>query len=179
MTDIIEKAREFAEVAHANQNYGHNPYTRHLEDVVRVLRRFGYDDETTLASGYLHDVGEDCVDGLKNVSAIFPDHVYQIVRFCTDEEGPNRRIRKQLTYARMAREIANWQSNPSRTPWTLNAIRVKVADRYANVACCANGKDLDRLQMYRKDHSEFFRTLHVEGACHHRMWDDIRHNLFG
>jgi (p)ppGpp synthase/HD superfamily hydrolase len=58
----VRLAAEFAGQAHAGQvrkGADRLPYFVHLEAVVSILARHGYDDETTLAAGYLHDVLED------------------------------------------------------------------------------------------------------------------------
>jgi guanosine-3',5'-bis(diphosphate) 3'-pyrophosphohydrolase len=53
---LIDEARYFAIAAHGNQMYEDLPYYYHLEEVVEVLREFGYTEDKYIISGYLHDV---------------------------------------------------------------------------------------------------------------------------
>ena len=54
-----KEARMVAVKAHSNQSYDDIfPYEKHLDDVVDVLKRFGFSGKYIVA-GYLHDTMED------------------------------------------------------------------------------------------------------------------------
>jgi (p)ppGpp synthase/HD superfamily hydrolase len=67
-TDIIKRAKELAFKMHnepsKEQRYGSAPYSKHLEDVVTIAKRYLYyleeeEREIVLAVCYLHDIVED------------------------------------------------------------------------------------------------------------------------
>ncbi len=49
----------WAQEFHRNQKYGNEPYTKHLEDVIAVLKRFGIKSSCVLVEAWLHDAVED------------------------------------------------------------------------------------------------------------------------
>lgn len=57
---VVKDAEYFAGLHHADQKYGDRPYTYHLGGVVAILRRWGA-DWPFLATGWLHDIIEDCL----------------------------------------------------------------------------------------------------------------------
>jgi len=129
------KAQNLAEKAHRGQKYGNGPYTDHLDEVVRALKSGGYGDEASRAAAYLHDVLEDTATTSEELLAAgFDSDVVKAVEFCSDEEGPNRKTRKHLTYARMAslRDALVATASPWEYKYVVLGIQVKVADRLAN-----------------------------------------------
>lgn len=59
--NLVEKAKEFATLAHEGQYRwdGVTPYITHPEKVVNLLKGMGISDENMLAAAWLHDVLED------------------------------------------------------------------------------------------------------------------------
>lgn len=159
----LEEVRRFAVTAHAGQKYGNQPYIVHLDETVEILKEFGYTQ--SMAAGYLHDTIEDTSVTFHELKNKFGSDVANIVAFCSDEPGENRRERKCNTYRRMKRDIA------SRQRWIENAVCVKLADRIANVrASRRNNPSL--LQMYRREYNDFKKALYVPGVATN-MWREL------
>lgn len=143
--DILAAAKSYATLHHVirkGQLYGNVPYTHHLDQADRVLIRF---DETRLfmrVAIWLHDVVEDTDVKLRDIEENFGDEVALLVGAVTSEEGPSRRVRNALTYPKI------------RAAGT-NAVRLKLADRIANVE---NGGG--SVAMYAREYSDFRHALH-------------------
>lgn len=135
MTDLVTQAERFASERHASQTYGERPYTYHLACVVRVLVRFGVEDDELIAAAWLHDVIEDTDTRYEDVAAAHGERVAEIVWALTDGDGATRAERKAHAYRKIR--------------VTPGAAVVKVADRIAN--CEEAGK----LSMYRNEHPTF------------------------
>ncbi len=151
---IYKEARMVAVKAHSNQSYDDIfPYEKHLDDVVDVLKRYGFSGKYIVA-GYLHDSIED--DGLshKDIKRHFGLEVAEMVYCVTDELGRDRNEKKTKTLPKTA-------SNP-------DAIVLKLADRIANVE--HGGK----VGMYANEYGEFKKALY-HNTPHDglKMWDDL------
>ncbi len=152
------EARMVADKAHGEQPYDEMfPYTKHLDDVVGVLKEFGYSGKYVVA-GYLHDVIEDTGVSYNDIKHHFGVEVAEIVFCVTDELGRNRKERKEKTLPKTA-------SNP-------DAIIVKLADRIANV------RHGGKVKMYSKEHSEFKSFLYTPGHCD-ELWSSLESEIFG
>ena len=172
------KARDFALQAHGDQKYGADkPYVVHLDDVAAVLERFGYTSQDVQDSAFLHDVLEDTSVKADELEQMFGSDVVSIVKFCTDEKGASRRIRKGLTYARMQADIALHHFEGGKD-WIDDAIRVKLADRIANIQASLRGDKPDLWHMYAKERVAFGQALFVSGVCD-PMWDEYEFLLRG
>jgi len=137
---IYKEARMVAVKAHSNQDYdGLFPYEKHTDDVVDVLKRFGYSGKYIVA-GYLHDVMEDNGISFTKIARHFGYDVAEMVYCVTDELGRDREEKKRKTLPKTA-------SNP-------DAIILKLADRIANIE---HGGKLD---MYRKEYAKFKDALY-------------------
>ena len=144
-----EQVRAFAAGVHADDRYGDDPYTVHLDAVVAILRDFGYDSDYLLSAGYLHDSIEDTDTTADDLRAFGVSEVVVLaVMFLTDAEGHNRKTRKANTYARVKAHRASGGE----------AVRigtiVKWADRLANVRA-AKASRPKLLRMYRKEDRDF------------------------
>jgi (p)ppGpp synthase/HD superfamily hydrolase len=134
-----KEARMVAVKAHSNQSYDEVfPYEKHLDDVVDVLKRFGYSGKYIVA-GYLHDSPEDGAISYNDIKRHFGFDVAEMVYCVTDELGRNREEKKKKTLPKTA-------SNP-------DAIILKLADRIANIE---HGGKID---MYAKEYEEFKGAL--------------------
>ena len=134
-----KEARMVAVVAHSNQRYDEIfPYEKHLDDVVDILKRFGFSGKY-IVGGYLHDTMEDDALSYNKIKRHFGVEVAEMVYCVTDELGRNRKEKKAKTLPKTA-------SNPS-------AIVIKLADRIANME---HGGKLD---MYVEEHQEFKNAL--------------------
>jgi (p)ppGpp synthase/HD superfamily hydrolase len=134
-----KEARMVSIQAHGNQTYDDVfPYSKHLDDVVDVLKRFGFSGKYIVA-GYLHDIIEDTALSYNKVKKHFGPEVAEMVYCVTDELGRNRAEKKEKTLPKTA-------SNA-------DAIIVKLADRIANIE--QGGK----INMYREEYDVFHQFL--------------------
>ncbi len=167
-------AREYARLAHKGQTYGEFDYTKHLSDVVTILRNFGYDDEFTLACGWLHDVVEDTDNDIYDVEIAFGPKMAATVKFLTDAKGQTRRLRKRETYADVFRYIVSWEDDPLNKSYehpVVHGMRVKLADRLANVQSCIDSKNMGLYRMYQKE-CEVFRLAYFSCGVCDDMWKE-------
>jgi (p)ppGpp synthase/HD superfamily hydrolase len=151
MHEQIKKAMTFAQQKHAAQSYDQYPYFKHLEDVYKVLLRFGFsedkiEDRDILVAGILHDSLEDTETSYKDLKKEFSYEVAEIVYCDTDELGRNRKEKHEKTYPKT-------RSNP-------NSVIIKVADRIANIEHSLVEKSTF-IEMYRKEHEEFQKALRI------------------
>ncbi len=129
MSELVERARVFAEKAHKGQtrlNKDKLPLVTHLEEVVSLVRESGGSDEE-LAAAWLHDVVEDTPVLLTEVAKNFGDKVANIVFGLTDPphfSGLHTLERKTAQAERM-RYLSD------------SVKRVKIADQTSNVRSVA------------------------------------------
>jgi (p)ppGpp synthase/HD superfamily hydrolase len=149
---LYKEARMVAVKAHSNQSYDEIfPYEKHLDDVVDVLKRYGFSGKYIVA-GYLHDVFEDTGISINRIRVYFGDEVFEMVCCVTDEFGRNRKEKKEKTLPKTA-------SNP-------DAIILKLADRIANIE---HGGKVD---MYAKEYQEFKGALYLNTPSDGKaMWE--------
>lgn len=134
-----KEARMVGVKAHSNQPYDDIfPYEKHLDDVVDVLKRFGFSGMYIIA-GFLHDTVEDDAISYNDIKNHFGIEVAEMVYCVTDELGRNRDEKKRKTLPKTA-------SNP-------DAIILKLADRIANV------EHAGKIDMYAKEYKEFKNAL--------------------
>jgi len=138
--------------AHSNQSYDDvYPYEKHLDDVVDVLKKFGYSGKY-IVSGFLHDILEDTGFSYNDLKKHFGVEIAEIVYCVTDELGRNRVERKEKTLPKTA-------GNP-------DAIILKLADRIANIE---HGGKID---MYAKEYSQFKGVLFLNTPADAKeMWN--------
>lgn len=163
--ELLKRAEEVAEKAHAGQQYGEFPYTYHLFRTHDVLERFGFLPENpdpakrklaqrlTLAA-ILHDTLEDTDLTYQELRDDFGKEVADLVFAVTNEPGANRKERFAKTYPKI-------RANP-------DAVVLKLADRIANVIHALQANP-DILDMYRREWPVFERELRTEGE-HDDMW---------
>lgn len=125
MTNLIQRAREFATCAHQGQRrkYTGNPYIEHPEAVAGWVTRAGLGPEA-IAAAWLHDVVEDCGVRPFLIDAYFGSRVAKLVAMLTDTarlEDGNRAARKAIECRRLAKASPDAQS-------------VKLADLIDNTA---------------------------------------------
>jgi len=147
-----KEARMVAVKLHASQSYDEiYPYEKHLDDVVEVLKRFGFSGRFIIA-GYLHDSIEDGAISYNKIKRHFGLEIAEMVYCVTDELGRDRKEKKAKTLPKTA-------SNA-------DAIILKLADRIANIE---HGGKID---MYAAEYKEFKGTLYLNTpASAIKMWD--------
>lgn len=134
-----KEARMVAVKAHSNQSYDEIfPYEKHIDDVVDVLKRFGFSGKY-IVGGYLHDAIEDDGISFNDIKKHFGVEVAEMVYCVTDELGRNRKEKKAKTLPKTA-------SNS-------DAIILKLGDRIANIE---HGGKID---MYAEEYGEFKGAL--------------------
>jgi (p)ppGpp synthase/HD superfamily hydrolase len=158
------RAYNYAAKMHASQTYGDLPYIKHLESVFLILEGHGYhDDIPLLTAALLHDSLEDTETTEDDLRALFGDEVTGLVVLVTDRQGKNRKERHERTYP-LIRGNAR-------------ATALKLSDRLANVTNCwvnrEEPKSKGLLAMYKKEHPEFARFLHVQGDGNESLWKCI------
>jgi len=107
--NVEEKAKTFATAAHKSINqkrkYNNEPYIKHCEEVVSILKAVGITDEEVLAAAWLHDVVEDTNVKLEDLQGEFPPLTVLLVEQLTDAFNDtsigNRAFRKSLENKRL------------------------------------------------------------------------------
>ena len=117
--ELLEEAKMFAIRAHGTQDYDGFPYHKHLKDVVKVLKDFGYGNKYQIC-GWLHDAIEDTATSHADLKKHFGIWVAETVYDVTDELGRNRLERKEKTLPKTAKNN--------------DAIILKLADRICNLS---------------------------------------------
>ena len=160
---VVMDAMQFARALHYGQKYGDRPYIGHCRDVVMVLIQYG-DGGNVLAAAWLHDILEDCTLTTSDnfyFANHFPQEVQEIVRAVTCGPGKDRAEKWTETYPRiMACENRGFA-----------AVKVKLADRIANVRECIKNSD-KRLEMYRLEYPAFREALWIP-LYYSCMWDEL------
>lgn len=155
MDELEKKAFDWAKEFHRNQKYGNKPYTKHLEDVVAVLKRFGVKNSCVLAAAWLHDAVEDTLLTVEMVEQEFGNDVASLVYAVTTEPGNNRKERNAKSYPKI-------KAQP-------DAIYLKLADRIANVQASIENS-IEKLKMYQKEFPDFKMALKHSGGAD-EMWN--------
>lgn len=154
--DQLSSAKTYAVLHHVirkGQLYGVLPYTHHLQDVENTLRRFGEYSNEMMVAAWLHDIVEDTDVKIRDIEENFGEDVASLVGAVTSEEGPNRKVRNALTYPKI-------RAAGSR------AIRLKLADRIANVSSGGGS-----VKMYAKEYPDFRHALFIADDHDNRpMW---------
>lgn len=155
MSLALQAAAVMAAEYHKEQKYGDHPYTKHLGDVVGVLKRFKIQDEDILVAGWLHDSLEDTTLPAFHIEVTFGRKVLDLVQRVTNEAGKNRKERHEKTYGKI-------QASD-------DAIILKLADRIANLEYSIESQDNGKIQMYTKEYEGFRAKLYKIGK-HDVMW---------
>jgi (p)ppGpp synthase/HD superfamily hydrolase len=142
MNSLIIDAEQFARERHEGQfRKGHlkEPYSVHLEEVARLCKSWGAEDEI-VAAAWLHDTVEDCPPtSIDEIKAVFNKNIASIVDELTDKKSLSKAERKQSQINRAAKK-------------SYGASLVILADKTSNVGSIIHSppKDwsLDRQQSY-------------------------------
>ena len=130
--------------------YGVNPYIFHLEQVVEILKKFGYSNDYLIA-GYLHDTIEDTDLTLNTIKKEFGSNVARLVKSVTDSKAESRKEKKIQVYKQI-------------NEYPLSLV-IKLADRIANV------QNLSKLEMYKSEQEEFkSSTQNIKSLRISKMW---------
>ena len=109
MKNLVERAKDFATLAHQGQirRYTNEPYIEHPRRVVQTLVMYGLLTPEVLAAAWLHDVVEDSEVSIEEIESEFGAAVAGMVGALTEppkEELPhlNRAARKQRQQAKLS-----------------------------------------------------------------------------
>lgn len=149
---LVKEASYLAISAHGTQTYDGYPYYYHLEQVVDILKEYGYTEDKFIISGYLHDSIEDTDVSYNDIRMKFGEEIAEIVYRVTDELGRNRAERKAKTLPKIA-------ESP-------DAIIIKLADRIANL------RNPTKKGMYAKEYKIFKDFLYTPGHADD-MWKEL------
>lgn len=154
----VSYARSYAERCHQGQVYGKNlPYLYHLDDVASLLAGQGVFCQTL---AFLHDVLEDAADLQEmrkmEILALFGERVLSGLEILTDPEGETRREWKRKFYERIE-ELLNEKDSPS--PFLLDVLSVKVADRISNIRHSVREGNRSKIRMYEREKGDFSLLL--------------------
>lgn len=141
---LYEEAKMVATLAHQYQTYDIYPYEKHLQDVVNILKRFGFSGDYILA-GWLHDTIEDCNISYNKIKKAFGENVAELVYAVTDPKARSRKDKKKMVY----KDIIAYP----------HSIIIKLADRIANFGHSIRMDNRDKTTMYAKEHFEFSQML--------------------
>jgi len=158
---LVEKARAFAGEAHNRLSYSgfYSYLENHLDKVViNVLEFYEFDTKYNvlveiLAAAFLHDTVEHTDVTLEDVQREFGTVVAHYVDCVTDADGPNRKVRKMLSY--------------SKTRRSSEGVFIKLCDRLAHVQA---GSTLD---MYKAEYYTFKSALYQYAPInpsHTKLW---------
>ncbi len=129
MSELVNKAKEFARKLHADQKrkgVAQEPYEEHLAEVVDFTARHG-GDEIAVAAAWLHDTVEDCPATFDDLETRFGTEVTGLVRELTDDKSLDKAERKRL-------QIAHAPGKSER------AALIKLGDKTSNVKGVAASK---------------------------------------
>jgi len=136
LTNIEARAELVARAAHKDQKYGEQPYSVHLEDVVRRIKQIT-DDPELIAAAWLHDTVEDSpVVTIDDIRQLFGTRVADVV-WAVTAYGDDRETK-----------TANVIEKIARTP---GADIVKSADRLSNASASKAQKKMAKYNMYRDE----------------------------
>jgi len=134
--DIVQQAELIARAAHKDQKYGEQPYSVHLEDVVRRVKQITTDPEI-IAAAWLHDTVEDSPEvTIDDIRRLFGTRVADMV-WAVTAHGSDR-----------AEKIASVIDKIANTP---GADFVKSADRLSNASASKAEKKMALYNMYRDE----------------------------
>lgn len=158
---LVKEAEMVSLLAHKNQIYDIFPYEKHLQDVVDILKSFGFINEYECA-GRLHDTVEDTNLTYSKIKKVFGEEIAEMVLAVTDPiDVRNRKEKKAVVYEKL-----------KKFP---KAIIIKLADRIANTKHSIRMGNKDKTYMYKTEYEDFRSNLYVAGQAD-EMWnylDDV------
>lgn len=140
---MIDRARQIAQAAHRDQEYGTQPYMVHVEDVVRRVKQIT-DDPEIIAAAYLHDTVEDTPVTIEDIRKVFGANVADMVWAVTGI-GHDRESKMADAIEKIAR--------------TPGADFVKSADRLSNATASKAEKKMGLYNRYKQEHTNLSPVL--------------------
>lgn len=160
----IKRAWDFAVAAHGEQRRpSGEPYVAHLSEAVQVLLHVGVTSLPLLIAAILHDIVEDTSVELDEVKAEFGLKVADLVAWATKPPTPEG--------VDKAHHKAAYLQRFNHAP--IDAITVKLADRYSNVQRLGNHPDVAKRYSYFRETVENvlpLATVHPQFAELYQQW---------
>lgn len=149
-----------------SQTYGDAPYSKHLEDVMNVAKRYinyleADEVEDTFCGIYLHDTVEDTETTPNKLKKEFNNRVAQIVLAVSNERGWDK---KEIMFKTLPKI---WQNRLAKF--------VKLCDRIANTSTSKSGydsKSKSLFERYSTEYPVFKYALKVRGEFED-MWSEL------
>lgn len=161
MKEKVELARNIAIKFHSDQKYDHYEYVYHLDSVYDIIKDKFTEKEEILA--YLHDIKEDTEISYDKIVELFGADIAYSVYLITDCEGNNRKERKIKTNDKLSKIIDKS---------FYFVLRVKVADRIANMKHSIDNKNINMIRMYQKEYEDFRCAVYREWCCDN-LWKEL------
>lgn len=153
---LVERAEQFARLAHINQWYGDLPYYHNLKRVYLTLKDFEVTDKTLLAAGWLYRTLEDTNTTYDILLIQFGKEVADIVHAVTNEKGNSRKEILEKTAPKI-RENSK-------------AVLIKLADRIVNTEFSYKTNS----ELYKMYEDEYY--LFREHLCNENDFSSITEN---
>lgn len=148
---IEQKAETFARLKHGEishkRKYTGEPYTVHLEEVVKIVKGIPHTPEM-IAAAWLHDTVEDTKTTIDEIKEEFGNKVAQLVEMLTDvskSEQGNRVIRKNIDLEHTAKA-----SSEAKT--------IKLADLISNSRSIVDG-DAEFARVFLEEKARLLQVL--------------------
>ena len=145
---LIERAKSFAEAAHAGQfrkGAAREPYVTHLAEVAALTAEFG-GSEAAIAAAWLHDTVEDCDVLPGQIEALFGPEVALMVAQLTDDKDLDKAERKRMQIVNAAQKVPG-------------AALVKLCDKISNVGALATSPPEDWPRARRLAYVDWAETV--------------------
>jgi (p)ppGpp synthase/HD superfamily hydrolase len=160
---MLEEARMVAGLAHRNQTYDIFPYTKHLNDVERILEEAGFGKRVRVG-GQLHDSLEDTGLTYGKLKSAFGKQIAEWVFAVTDPLERTRKEKKAIMFPKL--KMAAFEARA-----------IKVADRTANVENSLRMHNFDKLEMYIEEEAEFSQLYEIDLDLHSKehayLWERL------
>ncbi len=195
MSNLIERAREFATIAHQRidhqRKYSKQPYHVHLEAVAKLVSSVS-DDPEMIAAAWLHDTVEDTPATLDDIEEHFGASVAELVENLSDVSKPsdgNRARRK--TIDRLHSAQASERAKTVKLADLIDNCKdiTKHDERFARVYLVEMGALLNVLTdgdptlhtEASKLHEKYIKKLGITDAIQHEPehWEPDRTVLYG
>ncbi len=154
MNEKVELARNLAIAFHGDQKYDDHEYIYHLDTVYDILRGNFTEKEEILA--YLHDIKEDTDITFDELVGYFGAGISYAVYLISDCEGNNRAERKEKTIDKLYHIYDES---------FYFVLRVKVADRIANMRYSIKNNNKNMINMYKNEYVEFKKAAYRKNCC--------------
>lgn len=154
MKEKVEFAKKLAIEFHGDQKYDHHDYVYHLDAVYDIVEDKFTEKEEILS--YLHDIKEDTDITFDELVEYFGAGMAYAVYLITDCEGNNRIERKEKTNDKLY-HICDESF--------YFVLRVKVADRIANMKYSIMNNKKNMIKMYKCEYAAFKKAVYRKNCC--------------